>query len=307
MKVIFVGLPESGKTTFIGALSHLLTAARQRTSLRLAGLSENEEHTSTLEERWLRCESVDRTRLKSRDEGSFQVLIGEGGVEAELSLPDLSGEAFRQPAARGQCRPGLFAALVEADGLILFTNANRPEDDRLLFDATAQYEELEAAFEAELTAAGEDHSTEPDASIEEPDGVGGERRGAPFNPDDMPEEVLLIELLQQINRRPNVERRRRLAVVVSAWDVVTDEITPLEWGRRARPMLAEFLRHNEALWEVEFWGVSAQGGDLPQDAARLLQFSDPAERIKVIGPSSSPHDLSAPISWLLGHSVTDSK
>lgn len=308
MNLLLLGMPSSGKTTFLGALSHVLTSGRSATSLRLLGLSEQEAHVAALEELWLACEEVPRTNVRSAQEGAFRVQVGDDGPEALISVPDLSGEAFRMPAARDRCPSGFFELLLEADGLVLFTNADKPSDDRLIFDAATQYDALEAAFQAELDAddstgdgdpevADGSEPTEPMPSFmeEAPDS----EPTRPFNPDDMPEEVLLVELLQQINRLPLSAKKRGLALVISAWDVVPNETVPEDWLARWRPMLNQFLRHNGHLWDVRVWGVSALGGSLRTDADRLRAMAEPTERVQVVGNDASPHDLTAPIQWLM--------
>lgn len=293
MQVLLLGMPESGKSTYIGALTHILTSGRRESSLQLVGLAGYQAHAVALEERWLACDEMERTKHRTRQEGSFRVRPAAGGEEAVLLIPDLSGEAFRQTASKGMCLKGLFPALAAADGLVLFTNANRPPDDRILFDAAAQYEAIEAAFAGEMQREG--------LSVEEPSpSIEPEGAVKPFDPDDMPEEVLLVELLQLLNRRPLDARRRGLALVVSAWDVVKTQETPETWLARARPMLAQFLHHNSELWDLRVWGVSALGGELPKDADRLRAIKEPSERVQVIGHSAAPHDVAAPISWLMG-------
>lgn len=312
MNLLLLGMPSSGKTTFLGALSHVLTSGRSVTSLRLLGLSEQEAHVAALEELWLACEEVPRTNVRSTQEGAFRVQVGDDGPEALISVPDLSGEAFRMPAARDRCPSGLFELLLAADGLVLFTNADKPSDDRLIFDAASQYDALEAAFEAELDA---DESISDDKEDEGPEASGGSELTEPtppstgeapdseptrpFNPDDMPEEVLLVELLQQINRLPLAARKRGLALVVSAWDAVPNETAPEDWLARWRPMLNQFLRHNGNLWDVRVWGISALGGSLRTDGDRLRAMAEPIERVRVVGNDASPHDLTAPIQWLM--------
>jgi hypothetical protein len=284
MKLLLLGMANTGKSTYLAALIHLLTAGRATTSLTLAGLSSFEAHAVALEDRWLACEPLDRTRKRSRGEGGFRIIPATGGGEVELAIPDLSGEHFRQIAARGMAAPGLFDALSNADGLMLFTNADRAPDDRLIFDEASEAADLEDAFAEEL-------GEKPAPPEPDPEPV--------FNPDEMPEEVVVVELLQILNRRPSVRRKRSIAVVVSAWDVVTDSETPAEWLRRKRPMLWQFLEYNPDLWDFQAWGVSAQGGDYRLETERLRQLTDPADRIRIEGNGASRQDLSAPISWLI--------
>ena len=120
----------------------------------------------------------------------------------------------------------------------------------------------------------------------------------PFNPNDMPEEAKAVEFLQMANRRPLRPRRRRIGVVVSAWDVVPAGTTPARWFEDRRPMLEQFLSTNADLWDTQVYGISALGGKLPRDRAKLARKSKPSERIIVVGEGASAHDLTSPLSWL---------
>ncbi|MNS03180.1 hypothetical protein D3C72_345090 [compost metagenome] len=317
MKLLLIGMPASGKSTYLGALSHVLTSGRKKTALRLLTLSDDEAHVATLESLWLTCQPPKRTQLRSNQQGSFEVTVGDDGKRAELLIPDLSGEAFRMCPARDLCPPGLFQMLADADGLVLFTNADRPSDDRLIFDAAPQYVALDAAFEAELagdvapdraTADGEIQAEEPAGTTRTDEVSDGEdpaeRR---FDPDAMPEEVLLVELLQQVNRAPLPRKHRKLAVVASAWDVVADAdrvIAPPAWLDIHRPMLSQFFQFNRDAWTVNVWGISALGGSLPEHADRLLAVAEPTDRIMVVGDADGVHDLTAPLRWLMTDTTT---
>ena len=60
--LLVVGMPNSGKSTFIAALRHLLVADEVPIDLCLAELSESESHLNRLENSWLDCEVIERTK-----------------------------------------------------------------------------------------------------------------------------------------------------------------------------------------------------------------------------------------------------
>ncbi len=285
--LLVVGMPNSGKSTFIAALRHLLVADEVPIDLCLAELSESESHLNRLENSWLDCEVIERTKpategwveLKVQDKKTFTLLT--------LRIPDLRGEAFEQPACIGQCETDLFDALSEANGILLFTNADR-EDDSLLIDDLADI-------------FGADDLDDAHGDVEP---LAAEDAEKSFNPEEMPEEVKLVEFLQIANRRPLASRRRKIAIIVSAWDVVAanernEGVTAAEWIETRRPMLAQFIAANSDLWESRVYGVSAQGGKLPRDKTALQKVRRPSERIQIIGHGAEEHDLSAPLRWML--------
>jgi GTPase SAR1 family protein len=273
MRQLIVGMPNSGKSTFIAALRHLLVANEVPTRLELTNLAENESHLNRLEGDWLSCKAMDRTKPATEGWVEFHVRNRATSATSLISMPDLRGEAFEQPACTGQCHEQLLSALVESNGMLLFTNADR-EDDALLIDDLG-----------DILADGESLGLSVETS---------------FKPQNMPEEVKIVEFLQVANRRPARPKLRKIAVIVSAWDVVSPKnINPLSWVETNRPMLAQFLQTNTDLWDTRVYGVSAQGGRLPQERAELESIQRPSERIRVLGHDAAVHDLSAPVSWLM--------
>ncbi|MCW5704598.1 MAG: hypothetical protein KIT82_18690 [Bradyrhizobium sp.] len=268
---LIVGIPESGKSTFIAAMRHLLLSGTLTTELELTRLADEEKHLNDLEQDWLELKEVQRTKPATEGWVEFHVRDKISGKDAVLSVPDLRGETFEQPACSGQCQRELYEAVAGADGLVLFTNAER-EDDALMISDLG------------------DLLTDSQAGLED---------SGPFDAYGMPEEVKVVEFLQMANRRPLMPKRRRVAVMVSAWDVVPTGTDPQAWFAEKRPMLAQFLVHNFDMWELRVYGVSAQGGRLPADRKRLAKLRNPAERIRLVGHGALPHDLTSPLRWLL--------
>lgn len=285
-QLLIAGMPNSGKSTFIAALRYLVTSREVPTVLEQTRLSDNESHFNLLEERWLDAKRVRRTQKPTEAWVTLHVRDGETGEEADISIPDLKGERFEQPAASGLCEQGLYNALINADGMVLFTNADASADDLMITDID------------DVAAALDDRPAEdikPQRPAKAQDGA------VRFEPYEMPEESKIVELLQMMNRRPLASRRRRLAIIVSGWDAVENvsSSTPEAWMRQNRSMIEQFIRFNPELWENRIYGVSAQGGALPQDKDRLVAISKPSERIRIVGHDASQHDLTAPIRWLM--------
>lgn len=284
--ILVVGMPNSGKSTFIAALRHIFVADQIATELVLTGLADSEAHLNRLEDDWLACERMKRTKAATEGWVTFNVRDREHGLESSLLIPDLRGEAFEQPASTGQCSKELFNALLDSEGILLFTNADR-EDDMLLIS------QLSDMFVAE--------DEEAESEADQGENLKGGTHHQPFKPESMPEEVKVVEFLQVANRRPQRSRKRKIAVVISAWDVVigSGNPAPFDWLMGYRPMLHQFLTSNECLWELRTYGVSAQGGKLPAMKKELEEMAIPSKRILIDGHGALPHDLSAPLRWLM--------
>ena len=67
VKVIFCGLPSSGKTSFLGALSYLATSDEIDKELELVGLPIERHFFNVLAEKWVSCEPMLRTKVSSTD------------------------------------------------------------------------------------------------------------------------------------------------------------------------------------------------------------------------------------------------
>lgn len=273
-------MPGSGKSTFLAALAHLLCSAELECVLEQVRLSDDEAHLSKLEACWLAGKRVDRTKKISETWVVFHLRRRNDRFEAELAVPDLRGELFEQAAISGRIDASLGAAIIGAAGIVLCLNADVAPDDLTIAEVSAV-----------ASALGDDLAPQTEVVVSE------------FDPIKIPEEAKLVELLQFVNRRGIGEsRKRRLAVVVSAWDVVdrTFDENPSAWLTLNRPMLAQFLANNQSLWNPRIYGVSAQGGQLPRDADRLTAMVQPSRRVHVSGPEVLAHDLSCILSWLIG-------
>jgi hypothetical protein len=121
-----------------------------------------------------------------------------------------------------------------------------------------------------------------------------------WTPETVSEQVNLVDLLQFLQYLPFQRGIRRVAVVVSAWDVIEiPDFEPSHWLQRELPLLHQFLISNPGSFEFQVYGVSAQGGDVTSDRKGELIVKTPSTRISCIGPDTDPHDLTSPIAWLM--------
>ena len=137
----------------------------------------------------------------------------------------------------------------------------------------------------------------------------------PFDPDRVPTQVKMIELLQFIASKSYLSHLTHIAVIISAWDRIKSFYkSPEEWLIQQTPLLDQYFKANQGRFTIRIYGVSAQGGEIlkegtPADiekasieAARLAQFIKPSERIIVQERDSQPHhDITSPIKWLVEH------
>jgi len=270
-----MGLPRSGKTTFLAALGHLISAGEVATRLSLYKLEGNNAYLDSITEAWRRCECVPRTSIASETKISIHLQDLNTNNRFILDFPDLSGESFEEQFSSRRCKIDYINNYEKEGGILLFINADRCQDGITHLDL---YPALDT------TDVHETSSSEQD-----------------WSPKFVPEQVRLVDLLQFLLRPPFVRRLRRVAVLISAWDVILDpDLLPIDWLARELPFLYYFLMNNPELFNFQVFGVSAQGGDIRGEQRAQLARQLPSQRIQCIGSNAEPHDITAPLIWLNG-------
>lgn len=286
---LILGMPASGKSTYIAAMGHMLLSEEVPTKLRLTGLNEDDEaHIAALQERWLRYEELKHTPTGGENWITFHLEASNGSKEFTVELPDFSGESLKSAAVTGIYPTELHEALQKSTGIFLFTSAAAKHDDVLLNELHG-FESVSAESDSEPEG---EHSLTPQSNT-------GQDDEKQFDPLEMPEQVKVVQLLQAIVGFE--QRKRKLVIMVSAWDIVSSvdvAIEPVEWLMNNRPMLWQYLHFNDESWNFRIYGVSAQGGRLPDDKVALQKILKPSQRVKLIGHSAALHDLTEPLDWV---------
>jgi len=269
-----LGLPRSGKTTFLAALWHVIDAGEVATQLTLDKLVGDHTYLNTIVESWRRCQEVPRTSMAAEEIVSIHVHETATGRKSVLRFPDLSGESFEHQYESRRCTQAYVASYEDEGGIMLFVNADRAVDGLTVTD-------LAPAVAGDPSVANV--------------------QATPWSPKVVPEQVRLVELLQFLQRPPFARRKRRVALAISAWDAVADpKPSPEEWLRREMPLLYQFLTNNPESFETRLYGISAQGGDVKTANRQALLQTTPSQRIQCVGPDVAPNDLTAPLIWLDG-------
>lgn len=274
---VLIGLPETGKTTFLAALWHALNSANSSTDLRLERFHDDHEYLNSIRERWVNAEIQDRT-VPSAETQVSMILAGDA-IEGELEvcIPDLSGESYESIWSYRKLNRERAEAIIRAEGILLFVHPDQVEKEILISETAEIVEELE-----------DDGDVEEDAA-----------ELAEWDAQKSPTQVQLLDLLQCVLRL-NANRPLRLGVVVSAWDRIDAVISPSDWIKRELPLLWQFLQCNDDCLESAFFGVSAQGGQLPRDADRLRELDRPIERIQIVcAGGETGNDITTPLRWLM--------
>lgn len=279
--VSIVGLPASGKTTYLAALWHMVREPGADTDLRFTSLNTgNYEHLNTLAKLWRSGKIQQRTQTS----GLKTVIMTLGhadGREVAISFPDIPGEDFSDMWEKREVDDSLQKTL-SAPNIVLIVNGDTIKLPGWVAERNAM------ANDAGLPIT----DNEP----------------VDWNPSLSPTQVKLVGLLQFLMSQTLDVGPRRIAVLISAWDKVEGEqLSPDELLSTKLPLLAQYLRSGRDPWDWNVWGISAQGGEYEDpekdqhfaetDALRDLDRA--SDRIKIVQGAIVTSDITHPLAWLM--------
>jgi len=282
MPVSIVGLPASGKTTFLAALWHLVHAEEVPTRLRFGSLSGDDfAYLNLITKQWRSATEQVRTKIAGMKSVSMNLLDAEDRA-VRITFPDVPGEEYRRMWEDREIDQDL-ANTLSRGNIMLLLNGNRIRRPAWVTER---------------------------AALEK---IVGEPVGNPepetWHPKYAPTQVQLVDLLQQIRQPPLDDGPRRLVVMIGAWDKAEGEkLRPESFLHAKLPLLAQYLTSGRDAWDWRVYGVSAQGGEYDEtktdaaprkDAARLRDLDLPSERIRLVFDDEESHDLTEPLEWLM--------
>ena len=279
-KIVLMGLPGAGKTTFLAALWHVVSNPDEIPSaLTLGEMPRNCEYLNTISDEWLQYQPVPRTKISS--EGKIWMKLQTRNLDAsvELFFPDISGERFKSQIEDRHCTKEYVDSIRDTVGVLFFINTgdiHRPTriSDLTDFSNEIGLENNEAATENIIT----------------------------WNAELIPTQTKIVELLQILMNMADT-RKYKLGIILSAWDLVKQfQITPKTFLDSRLPLVSQFLMANLEKFNLKVFGVSAQGGTMgtAEERKRLAEeYADCASRITILDEQSISNDLTLPIKWFL--------
>jgi Double-GTPase 1 len=270
LRISLVGLPSSGKTTYLAALWAYLKPSDDPAAFRIASWPENRAYLQKIADDWFAGRPLDHTPTGLVGEIDFSVKA-EGQPELRIQIPDLSGEVYKRAVAYRLIEQAVVDELIESNFILLFVSA------------------IEAKTPICLTDLG--HGV---------DGAHNELGAVDFDAENLESDWLNADLLQIVLALLREADRTAppVTVVVSAWDTVQSlHLTPDAWLRRTQPALAQLIRELARTTPTFIVGISAQGGDYATDPD--ITRADPHARAIVQVNETVNADITAPLRWFL--------
>ena len=271
MNCLLAGLPNTGKSTYIGGLWYNLQ--NQSTKMVMKASRELVDDTQRLEalsEKWLEGIKVDRTTEDQSSSVELRIEQKDNGNILTINIPDFSGETFRQIIEMTESKD-LDNWCKAADSLFYMANNLAPghfEDDADI--GTSEDKELkndEVPF---------------------------------FNSQIMSASAQNIMVLKYLFRRKSF---KKMIFAISCWDRITENgihpENPDSWLKNQSPALYNFLKNYQPNSMIV--GISAQGLDYKKvvDNSIITSKTISGERAFVEIGNEIKYDLSLPLYMLI--------
>lgn len=284
-KCLIAGLPESGKSTYLGALWHTINYHKDKDNMALKATTnnppENVEQLMALSTKWVNVEDMDRTYGDVPESISFN--LTDGTEEFILEVPDFRGESIQQIVTMNQ--PKAFDEWIEKGDTLLYMISN-----------------IKAGVFADDYQEDENEVTVGNDEIPE------------FDIKKMTPAALNMLILRYLAKKCSF---RKVVICLSAWDEIIkdgDGINPETYLKEQSPALYNFIEYH--FRPVSYYGLSAQGEaykyETYQDEEgteqkkvtaackkRLQEKTMKGERAFVVAETKPNNDITLPIASLL--------
>jgi GTPase SAR1 family protein len=319
VKVLVIGLPRAGKTTFLAAFWHLLLSQEVANSLELTELQPSRDHLNAITTLWRQWRPLPRTTLPKERVVTINLRIPRDTDQFVLTVPDASGEAFRRIFETRRCSSDFEALASDAEAVLLFVHPAQAIPPQIIdVEVDRLSDIIDSAFPALPTENKRNAGTQTegaeraetmgrDTQKAEVEDENSQKNEAPasgvlkWNPKYAAYQAKLVDLLQ-VSRNFRGTRPLRLAVIISAWDLCEPEgLAPQDWLKERLSLLYQYLHANEDICAFDVFGVSAQGAALSAPGA-LAETMRASDRITVVNQGKRSNDLTLPIRYAVaGH------
>lgn len=300
---MLIGLPGSGKSTFIAAFWHVVDSKEIEADYVVTTYPDDRDYLNNIRDLWLQCKKIERTVAEYR-EIFLNITDRKTDEVMEFIFPDVSGEMFLRQFQFRKFSEKYEQEISSAEGILLFVNPKKLKGPDLITDADTLLDglpETALGISHELSAQTNSETTNQE---EKPAVAGKVKVTVDFDPKNSQTQIILVDLLQMASLK--MKKSCKVCIIVSAWDAVISSqivdghtVLPEEWLSKYLPLLRQFLDCHPDKFTVKVYGASAQGGDYDGNIDVLHDFDTPSDRIKVQDGAVLSNNITGPIKWLL--------
>ena len=272
-KILIAGLPDAGKSSYIGALNGIMSQDGEFCLSRAQEKASEWTYVNSLTEKWLDCQIVDH----STDGETKYIkwpLMKKDGQKVVITIPDMKGETYYD-IINNEFDPKLAEFCKGATGVLFFVN----NMNRLILK--------EHAMKLIKEEDGEEKEEKSPATTK------AEADKLKLNVANMPDvtkNLLVIRYLREL--MGNV----KIVVAVSAWDEKKNYPKVEDYFQKVCPAIYNYVKQN---FDTHmFCGVSAQGAKYGQNGLNLNTLTETGKRAYVF-TTEKIYDLSLPLDFLI--------
>lgn len=267
---LIVGLPDAGKSTYIGAFWAIEKDGKTNHKLTCIEYPNDTSYLDALKSHWLHQQIVSRTPLIAPEEISLKLHSNDLNENLELHIPDFKGELFQNVLINNVSKK-LLEWLEKAECVLYFLQ--KTDSD---------------IFEEEI------HNKTKDE-----DKANFDKRIMQVT--DMSYWIKNIMLLKYLSRKKGNDIK--ITICISSWDKVIDGDAKSveEWVQTNEPFFYLFVKNH--FKKVKFYGISAQGLDYDKRSDTktfdaVQELTDKGQRAYVYTTKKS-YDITEPLASLL--------
>lgn len=276
-KILIAGLPNAGKSSYIGALNGIMSQDGEFCLSPALEKASEWPYVTSLTEKWLECQEVDHS---SDGETKYikWPLKKNDGQEVVITIPDMKGETYYD-IINNEFDSKLAEFCKGATGILFFiNNMNR-------------FVLKEHALKLVEEENGADKEVKEDDKVQS--GSKTETDKLKLNVSTIPDvtkNLLVIRYLREL--MGNV----KIVVAVSSWDEKKNYKTIEEYFQKICPAIYNYVRNNFDFYR--FYGVSAQGVKYGNQNADIKKLTETGKRAYVY-TDKQMFDLSQPLDYLI--------
>ena len=267
VNTVLVGLPGSGKTSFIAALWHVLNEKKH--SLKLNIRQSDRKYLEEIYAKWVAFEEIERSTAGTFHTIELDIAKNDSNI-LKLNFPDVSGELYKDIYNSRMTSRSLAETMTNTNSILLFIHPGSLKIDRYIGDVIKP--------------------SEIDSSVE------NEVDMSKFTNFEMSQtQAVITDLIIALKIKNEI---KNIAIIVSAWDTVNG-FNPEEYVKECCPLFYMFVKNSDINYRI--WGVSAQGGnfDNREEMALLQECDDITRRIRIVDCEEESNDVSLPLNWLI--------